>query len=178
MEITLSGWVQWPLVIIAVMNVIFVGILAFAALKMAQEVAKLRAQVQPIIDRVNPILEEARPVVANVTPLINTNVRPILGNVQEITQKVSGIVTDLGQHAHEIAETGEQTVRELTHRVEATGQVVTESVSKPVIGAASLFAGITRAVSVLKNYKSEPAKGNGRDHSHADGNGASATPAS
>jgi len=141
-----------------------------------KEFQKLRGQVQPIIDRITPIMDrvppimdEVKPVVANVNPLINDNVKPILGNVQEITHKVSDIVFDLGQHAHEIAETGEHTVKEITHRVEATGQVVAENVSKPVINIASFAAGLGRAFSVLKNYQ----KQDDNDHRpHANGNGA------
>lgn len=172
--VSLSGWAQWSLVIIALFNVLFVGVLAFAAFMLYKQFSKLRAQVQPIIDRVNPILEEARPIVANVNPLLNENVKPILGNVQEVTHKVSGIVTDLGTHVHEIAETGEQTVKDITHRVESTSHVVTDNVSKPVIGAASFIAGFSRALSVLKNYKPSSAAENPPGGAEVEGNGVAA----
>jgi len=177
MEISLSPVAQWSLAIIALFNVLlFGGLVAFVIVGI-KEFQKLRSQIQPIIDRVTPILDEAKPVVAGVNPLINNNVKPILGNVQEITHKVSGIVTDLGNHAHEIAETGEHTVKEITHRVEATGQVVTDTVSKPVISAAGVIAGISRAFSVLKNYQPGPEDGDRRepDHSNGDRPTASAT---
>jgi len=154
--IYLSPAAQVSLVIIAVINVLLLSVIVAAAMIGVQQFKKLREQVQPIIDRVNPILDEAKPLVASVNPLIDQNVKPILMNVQEITHKVSGIVTDIGNHAHEIAETGEHTVKEITHRVGSTSQMVTENVSKPVISAASLIAGVSRAFSVLKHYKPEP----------------------
>jgi len=174
--IALSPAAQWSLVIIAVCNVLlFGGLVAFVILGVRQ-FQKLREQVQPILDRVTPIMDrvppimdEVKPIVANVNPLINDNVKPILGNVQEITHKVSGVVSDLGQHAHEIAETGEHTVKEITHRVEATGQVVAENVSKPVINIASFAAGLGRAFSVLKNYQKQE---DSETRPHANGNGA------
>jgi phage-related protein len=176
--VTLSPAAQIALVVIAVLNVLFVGGLVAFIIIGVKEFQKLRAQAQPIIDRITPIMDrvppimdEAKPIVASVNPLINDNVKPILGNVQEITHKVSGIITDLGQHAHEIAETGEHTVKEITHRVEATGQVVAENVSKPVINVASFAAGLGRAFSVLKNYQ----KQTDDSRPHANGNGASSS---
>ncbi|MBW3624531.1 MAG: hypothetical protein KY468_14085 [Armatimonadetes bacterium] len=177
MELTLSGWTQGALVVIAVVNVLLLGVLVGAVFGIMKALQKLREQVNPLIertkpimDRVPPIMDEAKTVVANVNPVINEQVKPIMGNVQEITVKVSGMVSDLSQHAHEIAETGEQTVKHLTTRVEAAGDVVTDTVSKPVISVASVIAGVSRAFSVLKNYQKSSqdpphpphANGNGR----------------
>src|SRR5205085_9311928 len=136
MAVYLSPVAQWSLGIIAFVNVLLLGGLCGAIIVAVKEFGKLRAQVQPTIDRVNGILDETKPIVARVPPIIDADVKPILGNVQEITHRVSGIVSDVGQHVHEIAETGEHTVKEITHRVEATGQVVTDTVSRPVINAA------------------------------------------
>jgi len=182
MEVTLSGWTQGALVVIALVNVLLLAGLIGAVFFVLAAIKKIQAQIQPVIDRTQPIMDrvpvlmdEAKPIIAGVNPLINENVKPILGNVQEITHKVSGMVTDLGAHVHEIAETGEQTVKHLTQRVESTGQVVTENVAKPVISAASVFAGISRAFSVLKNYQKNANEGqpgaNGNGH-HATGDGA------
>jgi len=173
MEVSLSPVAQWSLLIIAVFNVLlFGGLVAFVILGV-KELQKLRGQAEKVMDQVKPILAEAKPVVASINPILNNNVKPILGNVQEITHKVSDIVTDLGQHAHEIAETGEHTVKEITHRVEATGQVVTDTVSKPVISIAGMIAGVSRALSVLKNYQGS-ANGDRRETVHANGDGATA----
>jgi uncharacterized protein YoxC len=187
MEVTLSGPTQIALVVIAIVNVLLLAGLIGAVFAILAAVKKMQTQIQPVIDRTKPIMDrvpvlmdEAKPVIAGVNPLIEQNEKPILGNVQEITHKVSGIVSDLGTHVHEIAETGEQTVKNITQRVESTGQVVTENVAKPVISAASVFAGISRAFSVLKNYqKSAPegapgVNGNGR---HETGDGAKSAPA-
>jgi len=175
MPVSLAPAAQWSLVIIAIFNVLlFAGLVAFVIVGVA-EFKKLRAQVQPVIDRVNPILEEVKPVVAGINPMIDHNIKPILGEVQDITQKVSGMVSDISQHAHEIAETGEHTVKEITHRVEATGQVVTDTVSRPVISAAGFIAGLSRALSVLKSYQSGPAHETRRDHARANGDGVTAS---
>lgn len=178
MEVSLHWISQTALVIIALANVLLFGVLVGAVFGIMKAIQQIRKQIEPIVDRTKPIMDrvpmimdEVRPVVANVNPLINENIKPILGNVQEITVKVSGIVGDLGQHAHEIAETGEQTVKHLSHRVESTGQVVTETVSKPVISAASIIAGVSRAFSVLKNYQGNTPE----EHPpHTNGNGRSA----
>jgi hypothetical protein len=154
MDMALSPVTQWSLAIIALVNVLLLIGLVGIVFVAVGEFKKLRAQLQPVIDRVNPLLEEAKPIIGNVNPMINNNVKPILVNVQEVTHKVSGMVSDLGEHVHEIAETSQHTVKDLTHRVEATGHVVTENVSKPVINAASVIAGVSRAFSVLKNYES------------------------
>ncbi len=153
MEVALSGAAQTSLVVIAVFNVILFALLIGAVVMGVVAFKKLQAQIQPVIDRVTPLLDEAKPIVANVNPLINQNVKPILSNVQEITHKASGIVSDVGQRVHEIGQTGEETVKHLTHRVETAGQVVTDTVSKPAISAASIFAGINRAISVFRTYE-------------------------
>jgi len=175
MTIALSPAAQVSLVIIALINVLLLIGLVSAVVVAVTQFKKLREQVQPVIDRVTPILEEVKPVVANVNPLLEGSVRPILGNIQEITHKVSGIVGDVGAHVHSIAETGEHTVKEITHRVEATGQVVTDNVSKPVISAASMFAGISRAFSVLKHYQNDDAPS---APAHTNGDGATASASS
>jgi uncharacterized protein YoxC len=185
MEVTLSGWTQGALVVIAIVNVLLLAGLVGAVFAILGAVKKVQAQIQPVLDRTKPIMDrvpvlmdEVKPVIAGVNPLIDQSVKPILGNVQEITHKVSGIVTDLGEHVHEIAETGEQTVKHITRRVESTGQVVTDTVSKPVISAASVIAGIGRAFSVLKNYqkdaREEPPHANGSSRGEA-GDGAAAS---
>jgi uncharacterized protein YoxC len=188
MEVALTPAAEWSLVIIAAFNLLLFAGLVVAVVVAVLEFKKLRAQIQPIIDRVKPILEEARPVVAGINPMIDQNVKPILenvqdltqnvkpilGNVQEITHRVSDIVSDIGEHAHEIAETGQHTVKDLTHRVEATGHVVTDTVSKPVIGLAGVFAGIARAFSVLKEYQPARSSDGRSDTVYANGDGTTA----
>jgi uncharacterized protein YoxC len=175
MEVALSPAAQNSLVVIAIFNVLLFAVLIGLVAGVMIALKKIQAQIQPVIDRVNPLLEEAKPIVANVNPLINQNVKPILNNVQEITHKASGIVSDIGEHVHGIAETGEQTVKNLTHRVEAAGQVVTDTVSKPAISAASIVAGISKAFSVFKTYQGKPSEGPQGEPVHANGNGDRAT---
>jgi hypothetical protein len=155
MDLSLSPAAQWSLVIIAIVNLllmfgliagVIVGIVAFK---------KLRAQIQPTLDRANGILDETKQLVVKVSPMLESEVKPILHNVQEMTHKAGDIVTDVGHQAHEIAETSQRTVKKTSKRIETTGKLVTEGVTRPVIQFASMTAGIGRALSVMRNHRSK-----------------------
>jgi hypothetical protein len=160
---------------------LFGGLIAFVVLGI-REFQKLRKQIEPLVDRAKPLMEDARPIMASAHQVVNQvnqavahDVKPILGNVQEITHKAGVIVSDLGSHAHEIAQTGEQTVKGLTHKVGATGEVIADNVSKPVIRIASALTGVGRALTVLKNYKAGEEELHRDGHSRANGDGAKRT---
>src|SRR5262245_61044541 len=114
----MSGAAQWAIVFIVFVNSLFVGGIAIVLWVLHTRLSQLVAQAQPLIGRVDEVL----------------------GKVEELSGKVEQRVTG-------VLDTADRVVRDVSQKVETTTSIAEETISQPLIGAASLMAGITRGLS-------------------------------
>lgn len=126
----MSSGALWAIVIIVFVNSLFVGGIAVALWIIHSRLSQLLQQAQPLIGRAEQILAKAEALTVKTD------------------QRVTGVL-DSADHL----------VRDVSQKVETTTSIAEETISQPLIGAASLMAGINRGLSV---YKEMTEKGNGR----------------
>jgi len=128
----MSGAAQWAIVLIVFVNSVFVGGIAVVLWVLHARLSQLAAQSHPLIGRVEEVL----------------------GKVEELSGRVEQRVTG-------VLDTADRVVRDVSQKVETTTSIAEETISQPLIGAASLMAGITRG---LSKYREMTEKGDGKDN--------------
>jgi len=128
----MSAAAQWAMVLIVFVNSLFVGGIAIALWVLHSRLSQLMTQTQPLLGRVEEVL----------------------GKVDELTGKVEQRVTG-------VLDTADRVVRDVSQKVETTTSIAEETISQPLIGAASLMAGITRGLSA---YREITEKGDGKSN--------------
>jgi hypothetical protein len=123
---------QWAIVLIVFVNTLFVGGIAFVLWRLHAQLSRLVTQAQPLIGRAEEVLGK---------------VETLTGNAE---QRVGGVL-----------ETAERVARDVSQKVETTTSIAEETISQPLIGAASLMAGITGG---LRAYREMTEKGDGEDN--------------
>ncbi|MFN3652185.1 MAG: hypothetical protein ACK47B_21620 [Armatimonadota bacterium] len=127
----------WVLVAIVAINTLFIGAIAVALFL-------VNAKVNEALDKAEPLLAKATETMGRVE---DTTIK--------IQQKVD-VVLDKTSHL----------VDHVSERVDTTTAIAEEAVTEPLIGAASLMAGINRGLRVYAERAGEKGDtGNGR-HEH------------
>jgi uncharacterized protein YoxC len=123
-----------------------VGVLAFIVLVNTAFVAALAVALWMINGKVDEALRRAEPVLQKATET--------LGRVEQTTAA-------LQQRVDRVLDKTTELVEHLSERVDTTTAIAEEAVTEPLIGAASLMAGINRGLRVYSERASE--KGDGRN---------------
>jgi hypothetical protein len=130
--VEISHWTVGLLAFIVLVNTLFVGGLA-AALWM------INRKLDEALQKADPLLQKATETLGRVEQTTAT--------LQQRVDKVLDRTTELVEHVSE--------------RVDTTTAIAEEAVTEPLIGAASLMAGINRGLRVYSERTSE--KGDGRN---------------
>jgi len=128
----MSAAAQWAIAFVILLNTLFVGGIAIALWLLHSRLSQFVAKAQPLLARG----EET------------------LGKVEELAGKVE-------QRVSGVLDTADHVVRDVSQKVETTTSIAEETISQPLIGAASLMAGITRGLSA---YREMTEKGDGKNH--------------
>jgi len=123
----MSAAAQWAIVFVVFVNTLFVGGIVVVLWVLHSRLSQLVAQAQPLLGRAEGVLGQ---------------VEALTGNVE---QRVTGVL-----------DTTDRLVRDVSQKVETTTSIAEETISQPLIGAASLMAGITRG---LSKYREMTEKG-------------------
>jgi uncharacterized protein YoxC len=128
----MSPGAEWALAFVVLVNSLFVAGIAIALWMIHAKVSQAMDRAQPLVARG----EEA------------------LGKLEVLTET-------LNQRATGILDAADHLVRDVSQKVETTTSIAEETISQPLIGAASLMAGISRG---LSTYKEMTEKGDGQDN--------------
>jgi hypothetical protein len=120
---------QWVIAIFIVVHAIFLGLVAGALWVIHARLAEWVRQSQPLFAR-----------------------------VEELTARVEALTGKVDQRVGGLLDTADHLVRDVSQKVETTTAIAEETISQPLIGAASLMAGISRGLSA---YKEMTEKGDG-----------------
>jgi hypothetical protein len=128
----MSGAAVWALVFIVLLNSLFIGGIAVALWLLHARLTEFLRQAQPL-----------------------------LGRAEELAGRVEQLVGNLDGRVNKVLDTTDHVVRDLSQKVESTTSIAEETISQPLIGAASLMAGISRGLSA---YREMTEKGEGQDN--------------
>jgi uncharacterized protein YoxC len=123
----MSTGALWAVFLIILINTLFLAGIAGALWFLNAKLNQLLAKAQPLVDRAAETLK----TVEQITVKLNDRVNQIL-------DRTGAVVEDVSQ------------------KVETTTSIAEETISQPLISAASLMAGISRGLSA---YKEVQAKG-------------------
>lgn len=127
----ISGWTIIALAVVVLLNTVFIGGICVALILINKRVEEALAKAQPILDRATETL----------------------GRVEETTVQLQHKVDQVLDKATEL-------VDQVSERVDTTTAIAEEAVTEPLIGAASLMAGINRGLRVYTERSHD--KGDGR----------------
>jgi len=122
----------WALAFVVLLNTVFIAGMAVALFVLNAKLAQMTEMAHPLIDKVNESLGRLEAMTAQVSERINVFLDQTGDLVADVTQKV-----------------------------ETTTSIAEETIAQPLIGAASVMAGLSRGWDA---YKAESAKekGNGQ----------------
>jgi len=122
----------WALALVVLINTVFIAGMAVALFVLNAKLAQLADRAHPLLDRANETLGRVEAMTAQVSERIN-------------------VILD---------QTGDL-VEDVTQKVETTTSMAEETIAQPLIGAASLMAGLSRGWDA---YRAQIAKekGNGQ----------------
>jgi uncharacterized protein YoxC len=123
----MSTGALWAVFLIILINTLFLAGIAGALWFLNAKLNQLLAKAQPLVDRAAETLQ----------------------NVEQITVK-------LNDRVNQILDRTGAVVEDVSQKVETTTSIAEETISQPLISAASLMAGISRGLSA---YKEVQAKG-------------------
>jgi len=122
----MTGWGLAALAVIVFLNTLFIAGLAAALWIIQKKLGELTAKVDPLIARGSDLLGR---------------VEQLAGEVQGKTQK--------------ILEQTETLVGRVSEKVDTTTAIAEQTISEPLIGAASVMAGISRGLQALREPDNE-----------------------
>jgi hypothetical protein len=125
----MSSGAQWAIVVIVFVNSLFVAGIAVALWMLHARFSQALRQAEPLLNRGGEVLAQA----------------------EKLTEKLDARVTA-------VLDTADHLVRDVSQKVDTTTAIAEETISQPLIGAASLMAGISRGLNV---YKEMTEKGEG-----------------
>jgi len=115
----------WALAVVVLINTIFIAGIAVALLLLNRKLRDMTEAVHPLIERANSSLA-----------------------------KVETITAQLGERVNLILDRTGQLVEDVTQKVETTTSIAEETIAQPLIGAASVMAGLSRGWDVYKTESS------------------------
>jgi len=122
----------WALAIIVCINTLFIIGIAAALFLLNRKLEQLTEMAHPLIDKTNGTLAKVEAMTAQVSERVNT-------------------ILDQTGHL----------VEDVTQKVETTTSMAEETIAQPLIGAASVMAGLSRG---WDTYKAQLAKEKGDSH--------------
>ena len=125
----MSAWAVWSLVAIVVINTGFIFGIAWALFMLNKQLEQLTEMAHPLTERANATL-----------------------------QKVETLTAQLGERVNSILDQTGHVVENVTQKVETTTSMAEETIAQPLIGAASVMAGLSRG---WDTYKAQAAKEKG-----------------
>jgi len=122
----------WALAFVVLLNTVFIAGMAIALFLLNAKLAQISETAHPLIDKVNESLGRLEAMTAQVSERVNV-----------ILDQTGDLVADV------------------TQKVETTTSIAEETIAQPLIGAASMMAGLSRGWDA---YRAELAKekGNGQ----------------
>jgi uncharacterized protein YoxC len=123
-EEAMSTGALWAVFTIILINTLFLAGIAGALWFLNAKLNQLLAKAQPLVDRAAETLQH----VEQITVKLNDRVNQILDRTGEVVEDVS-------------------------QKVETTTSIAEETISQPLISAASLMAGISRGLSAYKEVQ-------------------------
>jgi len=128
----MSDGAVWALAVVVLINTLFIVGIAVALFILNGKLEQLTERVHPLIDKANGTLARVEAMTAQVSERVN-------------------VVLD---------QTG-RLVEDVTQKVETTTSIAEETIAQPLIGAASVMAGLSRG---WDTYKAQLAKEKGDSH--------------
>jgi hypothetical protein len=128
----MSNGAVWALAVIVLLNTLFIAGIAVALFYLNAKLERLTELAHPLADRAN-----------------------------ETLAKVETITAQVSERANRILDQTEHLVEDVTQKVETTTSIAEETIAQPLIGAASVMAGLSRGWDA---YKAEVAKEKGDSH--------------
>jgi len=128
----MSDGALWAMVFIVFVNTLFIGGIAIALWLVHSRLNQFMGQAQPLFRR-----------------------------AEELADKVEALTGKVDQRVTRVLDTADHLVRDVSQKVETTTAIAEETISQPLIGAASLMAGISRGLSA---YKEMTEKGEGQNN--------------
>jgi predicted PurR-regulated permease PerM len=122
----------WALAVIVLINTLFIAGIAAALFILNGKLEKLTEAMHPLIEKANGTLARVEGMTAQVSERVNT-------------------ILDQTGHL----------VQDVTHKVETTTSIAEETIAQPLIGAASMMAGLSRG---WDTYRAQLAKEKGDSH--------------
>jgi uncharacterized protein YoxC len=129
--VQISDWTVISLLVVVAINTVFIAALAILLFA-------VNRKVNEALDKATPVLERATSTLARV---------------EETT-------VQLQQRVDHVLDKTTELVDQISERVDTTTAIAEEAVTEPLIGAASIMAGINRGFQVYTERASE--KGDGR----------------
>jgi uncharacterized protein YoxC len=123
-EEAMSTGALWAVFLIILINTLFLAGIAGALWFLNAKLNQLLAKAQPLVDRAAETLQ----------------------NVEQITVKLNDRVNQILDRTGEVVE-------DVSQKVETTTSIAEETISQPLISAASLMAGISRGLSAYKEVQ-------------------------
>jgi uncharacterized protein YoxC len=117
----------WAVFLVILLNTVFLAGIAVALWILNAKLNEMLGKAQPLLDKTSQALQR----------------------VEETTQKLSGRVDQMLDRAGSVVEN-------VAEKVDTTTAIAEETISQPLIGAASLLAGLSRG---LNSYKQAAEKG-------------------
>jgi uncharacterized protein YoxC len=135
-QVEISDWTIGVLAFVVLLNTVFIAAIAIALIM-------LNKKINEGLDRATPLLDKA----------------------SETLAKVEDTTSQMQVRVDQVLEKTTKLVDQVSERVDTTTAIAEEAVTEPLIGAASLMAGINRG---LRAYAERSgSKGDGQDGGHS-----------
>lgn len=87
---------------------------------------------------------------------------PLISQATETVKTANGVVQSVKAHTDGIMEKAETTVDSITRKVKTTTDIVQESISPPIITAASVMTGVSRGLEALSHMRRRGGNGHAK----------------
>jgi predicted PurR-regulated permease PerM len=128
----MSDGAVWALAVVVLVNTLFIIGIAGALFILNRKLEQLTEMTRPLIDKANGTLARLEGMTAQVSERVNT-----------VLDQAGDLVGDV------------------TQKVETTTSIAEETIAQPLIGAASMMAGLSRG---WDTYRAQLAKEKGDSH--------------
>jgi hypothetical protein len=128
----MSDAALWALAVIVLINTLFIAGIAAALFVLDRKLTDLTDRVHPLIDKANGTLARLE------------------GMTAQMSERVNSVLDQTGR-----------LVEDVTQKVETTTSMAEETIAQPLIGAASVMAGLSRG---WDTYRAQLAKEKGDSH--------------
>ena len=172
----MSTWAAVSLIVIALVNLGILGGLVYLVFMVRNQTQKKQEQAQPVSSegpatlhtvqevasdvskRVETISERAEHLATDVTQRAERVAADVSQRVDNITvgttQRFDMLTQDFSSRADHMMGLSERLANRLVERVDTTTAVIEEAIARPMIGLASLRAGLTRGLEAWRGYRS------------------------